>query len=106
MKKLIFKSIDLTCALQQDSEISASKCLNGVISRTGKGLRFEEAVRKGRSPRNPKLFDGNFISLVHMQNGRYQCHMKTITASGDFDRQQLAFEVYSELLTAFNIIDQ
>ena len=106
MKKVIYKAIDLTCALQQHSEISTDKCLNGVISRTGKGLRFEEAISKGRPARNPKLFDGNFISLVHMQNGRYQCHMKTINASGDFDRQQIAFKVYSELLTAFNIIDQ
>ena len=55
--------------------------------------------------RNPKLYDGNYISLVHMANGRYQCHMRTINASGNFDRQELAFKVYSELLTAFNIID-
>ena len=105
MKKVIYKAIDLTCALQQDSEISTDKCLNGVISRSEKGFRFEEAVRKGRAKRNPKLYDGNYISLVHMANGRYQCHMRTINASGNFDRQELAFKVYSELLTAFNIID-
>ena len=98
MKKVIYKAIDLTCALQQDSEISADKCLNGVISRTGQGLRFEEAVRNGRAKRNPKLYDGNYISLVHMANGRYQCHMRTINASGNFDRQELAFKVYSELV--------
>ena len=68
MKKVIYKAIDLTCALQQDSEISTDKCLNGVISRTGKGLRFEEAAKGHRVKRNPKLYDGNFISLVHMQN--------------------------------------
>ena len=31
--------------------------------------------------------------------------MKTIDASGELDRQELAFKVYSELLNAFNIID-
>ena len=105
MQKRIYTAIDLACTLQQDSEITTDKCLNGVISRSDKGFRFEEAVRKGRPKRNPKLYDGNFISLVHMANGRYQCHMKTINASGNFDRQELAFKVYSELLTAFNIID-
>jgi hypothetical protein len=40
-----------------------------------------------------------------MQNGKYQIHMKTIDASAIEDRQQLAFNVYSELLTAFKIID-
>ena len=40
-----------------------------------------------------------------MQNGKYQIHMKTINASQVTDRNQLAFNVYSELLTAFSIID-
>jgi len=105
MQKKTYKSITLACTLQQDYEITSDKCLNGVISKTDDGFRFEEAVRKGRPKRNPKLFDGRFCSLVHMQNGRYQIHMKTIEASTKLDRQQLAFEVYSELLNAFNIID-
>lgn len=105
MKKTVYTAIELSCILQQDSEISIDKCLNGVISSTDKGFRFEEAVRKGRPKRNPKLFDGNYISMVHMQNGKYQCHMKTITASKELDRQELAFKVYSELLNALNIID-
>ena len=64
-----------------------------------------QAVQQGTATRHHKLYDGNYISLVHMANGRYQCHMRTINASGNFDRQELAFKVYSELLTAFNIID-
>ena len=105
MQKKTYKSINLACTLQQDDEITTDKCLNGVISKTEGGFRFEEAVRKGRPKRNPKLFDGKFCSLVHMANGKYQIHMKTINASGEFDRQELAFRVYSELLNAFNIID-
>ena len=37
--------------------------------------------------------------------GKYQIHMKTINASAIADRNQLAINVYSELLTAFSIID-
>ena len=40
-----------------------------------------------------------------MQNGKYQAHMKTINASGNFDRKELAKKVYTELVTAFQIID-
>jgi hypothetical protein len=40
-----------------------------------------------------------------MQNGKYQIHMKTINASQVADRNALAFNVYSELLSAFSIID-
>lgn len=105
MQKKTYTATNLSCTLQQDTEITPDKCLNGVISKTDDGFRFEEAVRKGRPKRNPKLFDGNYISLVHMQNGKYQCHMKTICASKGLDRQELAFKVYSELLHAFEIID-
>lgn len=105
MKKKTYTAIDLTCALQHDEDITTDKCLNGVISKTSDGFRFEEAVRHGSPKRNPKLFDGRFCSLVHMANGRYQIHMKTIDASGITNRNDLAFKVYSELLNAFNIID-
>lgn len=105
MIKKNYSNINLACTLQQDNEITSDKCLNGVISKTDEGFRFEEAVRKGRPKRNPKLYDGNFISMVHMTNGKYQCHMKTITASKELDRQDLAFKVYSELSTALSIID-
>lgn len=105
MKKTVFKSIDLTCIFQQEDEQLSHKCFNGVISKAKGGFRFEEAVRRGYAKRNPKLFDGRFCSLVHMQNGRYKIHMKSIDASGDFNRQELAFKVYSELLNAFNHID-
>jgi hypothetical protein len=40
-----------------------------------------------------------------MQNGKYQIHMKTINASSIDDKRKFAFNVYTELLTAFNIID-
>lgn len=105
MLKKNYSNITLSCTLQQDAEITTEKCLNGVISKTDEGFRFEEAVRKGRPKRNPKLYDGNFISMVHMANGKYQCHMKTITASKELNHQDLAFKVYSELTTALSIID-
>ena len=105
MQKKTYTATTLSCTLQQGSEFTPNKCLNGVISKTHEGFRFEEAVRQGRPKRNPKLFDGKYCSLVHMANGKYQIHMKTIDASSIDDRHDLAFKVYSELLSAFTVID-
>ena len=104
MQKKTYKSINLACTLQQDDEITTDKCLNGVISKTEGGFRFEEAVRKGRPKRNPKLFDGKFCSLIHMTNGKYQIHMKTIDASTITNSQSFAFSLYCELLNALSIV--
>lgn len=105
MAKKIYSNTTLTCTLQKSEELHESECLNGVISKTADGFRFEEAVKGHRDKRNPKLFDGNYCSLVHMQNGKYQIHMKTINASAISDPNDFAFKVYSELLSAFKVID-
>ena len=103
MNKKTYTSTNLACVLQHSDEITNDQCLNGVISKTSDGFRFEEAIRKGRPPRNPKLYDGKFISMVKMQNGRYQCHLKTMDEH--FDRKNFAFAVYSELTAAMAILD-
>ena len=103
MNKKTYTSANLACVLQHSEEITNDQCLNGVISKTSDGFRFEEAIRKGRPPRNPKLYDGKFISMVKMQNGRYQCHLKTM--GEHFDRKNFAFAVYSELTAAMAILD-
>ena len=105
MKKLTFKNATIDILTQKKENLTLPKCLTGVLTLGDKGMRFEEAVRRARTKPNVKLYDGDYCSLVHMQNGKYQIHMKTINASGITNRQYLAFKVYSELLNAFNIID-
>ncbi len=97
--------VDLKTVMQTDSLLNEGQCYNGILTRDGEShFRFEEAARKGRPPRNPKLFDGKFVSMVRMQNGRYQLHLKTMDIA-DFDRDTFAFSVYSEINNALNIID-
>ena len=109
MKKNVNLCIDLKTIMQEDAHLSEGQCYRGVLSRTSEdSYLFEEEIykpidRHGR--RNPKLFDGRYVSLVHMQNGRYQVHMRTINATEAPDRRDLAFQVYCELLDAFSIID-
>ena len=47
MFKRTYKNINLSCIMQQDSENSKEKCLNGVMSKTKDGFLFEQSVRKG-----------------------------------------------------------
>ena len=104
MKKKNYSNVNLTCAFQNTEELSGNQCLNGVFSKTGNGFLFEEAVRKGRPPRNPKLFDGKYISMVKMQNGRYHFHLKTFDIS-IIDRPKVAMGIYDEIVTALQIAD-
>ena len=103
MHKKTYNNINLICTLQKSEELQESQCLTGVISKTHDGFRFEEAIRKGRPPRNPKLYDGKFISMVRMQNGRYQCHLKTMNKG--FDKHTFAEGVYQDVVNALKIID-
>ena len=74
MQKKTYFGVQLSCVLHTQSStantlqpvinplastaLDDGLCLTGVISRTRKGFHFEEASRKGRPPRNPKLYDG------------------------------------------------
>ena len=100
--------VDLKTIMQEDVLLNEGQCYRGCLTRDGEDhyLFEEEAHTSGqRHKRNPKLYAGKFVSLVHMQNGKYQVHMRTIDASSTVDKKDLAFSVYNELLAAFNIID-
>ena len=78
--------------------------INGVMSKTRDGFLFEQAIRKGGCKRNPKLFEGDYCSLVHQRDGKYKIHMKTIDASTITNSQSFAFSLYCELLNALSIV--
>lgn len=106
MKKNTNLCVDLKTIMQNDALLVEGQCYTGVLTRDSEAhFRFEESIRKGRAPLNPKLFDGEYVSMVRMQNGKYQFHFKTINLTHDLDRQALAYKVYSELTDALNILD-
>ena len=101
MNKKTYSSTKLTCTLQEDYEITSTKCHIGIISKTSDGFLFQESIRKGRPPRNPKLYDGKYVSMVRMQNGRYHMHLKTL--DDNIDREHYAFDVYCDIMNALNL---
>ena len=105
MNKKSYSNVMLTVHLQQ-SEPEGWHSYRGVFTPTGENkFLFEEAAHRQQSAvRNPKLFVGEYISLVRKQNGYYQVHCRTINPHPALDVNDLAFKVYSELLTALRQI--
>lgn len=104
MKKKTYLNVTLQCLMQQE-EMDATNCPTGVLSMNNEGFRFEETLRNRRLRRNPKLFDGEYVSMVRKQNGRYQCHLKSFYPTSREKRDELARKVYDELVSALNILD-
>lgn len=106
MNKTTYQNTTINILLQQESEVTSDNCPKGIISLDDNGeFRFEEEIRKGRPARNPKLFDGDHISMVRMQNGKYQFHLKTFNAGPGLDGKQFAAAVKKEIEKAFKIIN-
>jgi hypothetical protein len=106
MKKNTNLCVDLKTIMQEDVILNEGQGYHGVLTRDGKDhYLFDEASRLSRTnQRNPKLFDGNYCSLVHMQNGKYKIHMRTFNASTIGNGKAYAQKCYKELLKALAII--
>lgn len=104
MRKNINLCIDLKTVMQNTVLLEKGQCYTGILTCENETLyRFEETLHKPRAARNPKLFDGNFVSMTRMMNGKYKIHLKTMEKNIDHDK--FAFNVYSEIIDALKILD-
>ena len=105
MYKQTISNISLQLVTQQYETFSRPMSHAGVLSRNEDGFRFEEAVKQKRPRRNPKLYEGQYVSLVHRHDGKYACSLKCIRGNDkDFDHHTMAFRIYLELIDALQII--
>lgn len=105
MQKIVIPQANLSLHMQEASEINDGKLHSGIISTQDDGqYLFEETAPSTVHPRNPKLYDGQYVTLVRMRNGRYQPHLKTLNITDDFDPQSFAFNVYAELINALKYV--
>lgn len=105
MYKQTINNISLQFVMQQPEVFNQSMSHAGVLSKADDGFRFEEAVKQKRPRRNPKLYEGRYVSLVHRSDGKYACTLKCINdKEKDFDHHTLAFRIYLELISALEII--
>ena len=105
MYKQTISNISLQLVTQQYETFSRPINHAGVLSQNEDGFRFEEAVKQKRPRRNPKLYEGQYVSLVHRHDGKYACTLKCIRDNEkDFDHHTMAFRIYLELIDALEII--
>lgn len=105
MYKQTINNISLQLVMQQPAVADTQKNHTGVLSMNPDGFRFEEAVKQKRPRRNPKLYEGDYVSLVHRCDGKYACTLKYIRdQEKNFDHHTVAFRIYLELIDALQII--
>ena len=105
MYKQTVNNINIQLVMQQAQVFNLSMSHAGVLSMNPDGFRFEEAVKQKRPRRNPKLYEGQYVSLVHRSDGKYACSLKCISPHDkDFDHNMVAFRIYLELIDALQII--
>lgn len=101
--KTVFKDTTLSCSLQGNSTITPDKCLHGVLAQTSDGFRFEEEVKAAKPhTRNPKIYDGQIVSLVRKEDNSIQFSFKA--TNDTFDPENFPFLVYQEVSNAIKQI--
>ena len=106
MYKTVFSNVSLQVLMQQQTEVTDQPmCLAGVLSKNQNEFRFEQSVKQKRPRRNPKLYEGQYVSLVHRSDNKYACTLKCITPKTEgFDHHNVAFRICLELIDALQII--
>ena len=105
MYKQTINNITLQLVMQQPEVMNRPLSHAGVLSKNPDGYRFEESVKCTRPKRNPKLYQGQYVSLVHRHDDKYACTLKHIaTKEEGFDHHDVAFRIYLELIDALQII--
>ena len=105
MYRQIISNTQLQLVMQQFEVFNQNMCLPGVLSKNPDGYKFEQAKKQKRPRRNPKLYEGDYVSLVHRCDGKYACTLKYIRdQEKNFDHHTVAFRIYLELIDALQII--
>ena len=105
MYKQTINNISLQLVMQKFEVFNQNMCLPGVLSKNPDGYKFEQAKKQKRPRRNPKLYEGDYVSLVHRSDGKYACTLKYIRdQEKNFDHHTVAFRIYLELIDALQII--
>lgn len=105
MKNNFELCVDLKTVLQNDAQVAEGKCYNGTLSRTDdEHYLFEESVTTSRQRRNPKVYEGQYLSMVHKEDGRYQYYFKSMPDLTRIDRDALSLGIYREVVAALSII--
>lgn len=100
--------VDLKTLLRSDSMLRAGKEYTGVLRRDveceefryGEHYTFVETVRRMAEKRNPHVFDGDYITVTHRDDGSYRLNFKELRTDGGFSVERYARGVFNEICAA------
>ena len=112
MKNNIELCVDVKTYLKNDLRMKAEKGYQGVLTRHvvcedfkyNEYMTFVETSNQKRVKRNPKLFNGRYISLSMSDNGSPRLNFKKLRMGPRFSPEQYAIAVYNELLWALECL--
>ena len=106
MKRLNIQNTQIEIIMQNSADILIPKSLTGILSKRKEenAFRFEESVRPATPARNPKLYDGQYISLVRKSNGKYQIYTRLLEVNSSFDPSFVAVQFFREINDALQYL--
>ena len=98
--------MDVTTYLRSDSRMKAGKSYQGVLRRDvtcdemhyNEQMVFIETSNQKRMKRNPRIYEGEHITITRRDDGSYHPNLRPIHLGPDFNVDHYATEVANELL--------
>ena len=101
-------SVDLKTLLRSDSKMKAGKNYQGILRRDeiceefhyDEHFTFTETAPQPAQKRNPRVYDGDYITVTRRSDGSYHPNFKPMKVDKDFCVVRYASGVANELLWA------
>ena len=107
MKENVKKNANLELRAQEQSCLEDGRCHPGILSfNPDQGYLFQETLPRQAYEPNPRLYNGEHLSLVRRRDGKYQPHLKTVTIDETFDPHVYCATVLNELISAMSYVKQ
>lgn len=93
--------VDLKTVLRMDFIAGFGKQYQGQLTRDSEDrFSFIETLPPAACRRNPRLFDGKYVTLTRWNDGALHLFFKKMKADADFTVDNYAFEVANEIRQA------
>ena len=93
--------VDVKTFLRSDNRTKRGKVYHGLLRRdTEDHYTFLETMPSAMGKRNPRLFDGKYITITRRDDGSLRPNFKPMKIGADFSIERYALGVANELMWA------
>lgn len=95
--------VDVKTLLRSDRTARKGRCYQGLLSRDGENhFTFVEILFSALRKRNPRVFDGKFITVTRRDDGSFRPNFKPMRIGKDISVDDYALRVMNELRNSLN----